>query len=265
MQKTVSRENKAAFSCIRTNRLTFPPSVLNRAGIGRTDMGSTGFNTFDFAVFGLLLVSGVAAFRRGFVKEIFALGTWVAASIVAATYYPLMKPWIMSHNIKNELAAGALSALALFGLTLLILIPTGNVLANFIKGPTLSSIDRSLGFVFGLMKGLLVLSLLYIALSFVWPKADEQPDWLTGAKTTPLLADGADMLKSFVPRDEREKAAEELEKSREEAARAIEDAERLDEISTPVPSSGKKDKKSHSYGDDLRSIMNDLTGEKKER
>lgn len=225
-------------------------------------MNSSGFNNFDFFVFGLLLISGITAFRRGFIKEIFSLGTWVAASIIAASYYPALKPWIMSHNIKNELAAGALSALALFGLTMLVLIPTGNLLGNFIKGPTLTSIDRSLGFVFGLMKALVLLSLLYIVFGFVWTDEEEQPNWLKESKTAPLLADGAEVIKSFVPKDEREKAEDELRKTQEATEKAIEDAERLDEISTPVPSSGKKNnKKSPSYGDELRGIMEKLTKE----
>ncbi|MDD5586485.1 MAG: CvpA family protein [Alphaproteobacteria bacterium] len=226
-------------------------------------MGS--INTFDLGVAGLLLASGVFAFRRGFIKEIFSLGTWIGASIIAATYYQALKPWVMSHHIKNELAGSAIAALALFGLSLLVLISTGSLLTGMIKGPTMTSIDRSLGFVFGLLRGLLVLSLIYLCLTFVWPKADEQPVWLAEAKTKPLLADGADMLKSFVPKDEREEAAEELEKNRETATKALEDAERLDEMSTPVPSAGKKGRKDSSYDDKLRNVMDDLTNSKSEK
>jgi membrane protein required for colicin V production len=220
-------------------------------------------NTFDLVVIGLLLISGIVAFRRGFIKEIFSLGTWVAASVIAATYYKALQPWMMSHHIKNELAAGAASALALFGLTLVVLIPTGNMLISLIKGPTLTSIDRSMGFVFGLMRGLLILSLIYLGLSYVWPEQDEQPGWLTEARTTPLLADGADLLKGFVPKDEREKAEKALEEDRNAAEKAIEDAKHLDDISTPVPASRKDKTGESSYGDELRGIMDNLTNEKK--
>lgn len=223
-------------------------------------------NTFDLAVIGLLLLSGIVAFRRGFIKEIFALGTWVAASVIAASYYKTLQPWVMSHHIKNELMAGAAAALALFGLTLIVLIPTGNMLANLIKGPTLTSIDRSLGFVFGLMRGLLILSLLYLGLSFVWPKQEEQPEWLSKARTAPLLADGADLLKGFVPKDEREKLEENLKEDQAAVKKAAEDAKHLDDISTPVPAAPKKKAdESSSYNDELRKIMNNLTNEKKDQ
>ena len=70
-------------------------------------MEHTGFNTFDYIVIGFLLLAGFHAFRRGFVKEVFMLGTWIGASIIAATYYPSLTPWVMSHDIKNEIAAQA--------------------------------------------------------------------------------------------------------------------------------------------------------------
>jgi len=225
-------------------------------------MEHSGFNTFDYIALGLIILSGIHAFRRGFVKEIFALGTWIGAAVVAASYYPALRPWIMSHNIKNELAADALSAIALFGITLLCLIPTGNLLAGFIKGPTLSAIDRSMGFVFGLMKGLLILCLVYLALGFVYPEADEQPKWMAEARVAPLLADGADMLKNFVPQDERDEAAAKLEEKREEADKAMEDAEHLDAISTPVPGNKEEKKEKSSYGDRAREIMDELTQSK---
>lgn len=205
-------------------------------------MGHSGFNTFDLLAIGFLLAAGIHAFRRGFVKEVFMLGTWTLATLIAANYYPALTPWVMSHNIKNHLAAEAIAAIAIFGLTLLALIPTGNFLAGLIKGPTLTSIDRSLGFVFGLLKGLLILCLLFLVMSFIWPKEEEQPAWLAQARIKPLLADGADMLKSFVPEGEREHAEAELQKSRDAATKAVDDAQHLEELSTPVPAWLKKDK-----------------------
>ncbi len=207
-------------------------------------MEQTGFTTFDYIAIVLLLLAGFHAFRRGFVKEVFMLGTWIGASIIAATYYPALTPWVMSHDIKNELAAQAIAALAIFGIALLALIPTGNLLAGMIKGPTMTSIDRSLGFVFGLMKGLLILCLVFLALSFIWPEEEEQPTWMVQARVKPLLADGADMIKNFVPKDERERVEEEMNQKRDMAKKAIDDAQHLEDISTPVPAwlDKKKDK-----------------------
>lgn len=205
-------------------------------------MAHTGFNTFDLIASAFVLVTGVHAFRRGFVKEVFMLGTWTGASVIAATYYTALTPWIMSHDIKNKLAADAIATLSLFGLALLVLIPTVNFLAGLIKGPTLTSIDRSLGFVFGLMKGLLILCLLFLCLSFVWPEEKDQPTWLVQAKSRPLLADGADMIRNFVPKEDRERAQEIADEHRRTTEQAAAEAQHLEEISTPVPAWLRKDK-----------------------
>jgi membrane protein required for colicin V production len=216
----------------------------------------SGFNTFDLLAVVLLLAAGILAFRRGFVKEVFMLGTWIGASVIAANYYAALTPWVMSHDIKNQLAAEAISAIAIFGLALLALIPTGNLLAGLIKGPTLTSIDRSLGFVFGLLKGLLILCLVFLVLSFIWPKDDEQPTWLNEAKIKPLLADGADMLKSFVPEDSRQQLEDEVNKKREAAA---ENAQRLQEMTTPEPAwDDKTSDEVPDSGEEVREKTDDI-------
>jgi uncharacterized membrane protein required for colicin V production len=80
----------------------------------------------------------------------------------------------MSHYIKNEMGADAAAALALFCASLIVLIPVGHLVSSLIKGDTLTAIDRSLGFVFGLIRGALVVSLLYLGASWIWPVLDQQ-------------------------------------------------------------------------------------------
>ncbi|NTU76712.1 MAG: CvpA family protein [Alphaproteobacteria bacterium] len=229
-------------------------------------MSLSSINGFDLAVFGLLLASGIFAFRRGFVRELFSLGTWIAASIVAVTYYPTVKPWMMSHHVKNELAAEVLSVAAVFAVMLIILIPLGNYLAGMIKGQTMTSIDRSLGFVFGLVRGFLVLCLVYLVLTWVWPEADDQPTWLSESRVSPILAGGADMLRDFIPEEEQEAAAEKIREKRESAEQATEDAEHLKDISIPVPSAGKEVKGiSSSYGEEARNKLDKILEKRNER
>lgn len=218
-------------------------------------MEHTGFNTFDLVAAAFLLATGIHAFKRGFIKEVFMLGTWIGASMLAATYYPVLTPWVQSHDIKNKLAAEAIASILVFGIALLALIPTGNLLAGLIKGPTLTSIDKSLGFVFGLMKGLLILCLFFLVLSFVWPKKDEQPEWLAKARFQPLLADGADMIKSFVPEDELSKTEKRIQSERDSAQEAVDNAQRLEELSTPVPWVDKASEKVDKKSDEANEVL----------
>lgn len=231
-------------------------------------MQNASFNIFDALTALVLLSSGVFAFRRGLVSEIMSLGTWVIATIFAYSFYPSARP-LMQEQIQNELLADAATGLGLFCLAIIVLIPLGNYLNGFVKGPTLSSIDRSLGFVFGLIRGFVVMCLLFLVVSYIWPdnkghaeegkKKEEQPKWLAQSKTKPALAYGVELLKSLAP-DGSEKALKEtMDESREAADEAAENAKRLEEISVPVPAMPKSENVDvESYGESARDSMNEM-------
>lgn len=220
-------------------------------------MENTHFNIFDLIGALVLISSGIFAFRRGLVREVMALGTWVLASIFAFSFYPMARP-MLEETIKNQMLADAATAVGLFCIAIIILVPLGDYLTGLVKTPTLSSIDRSLGFVFGLLRGFIIMCLIYLGTTFIWPQdQDSQPKWLSEAKTQSALAYGVELLKSVVP-ETVETADNVLDKSREEAKQAVEDAKRLEDISTPVPAYTNKNIPTSSYGDDNRSNMDNL-------
>jgi len=221
-------------------------------------MDNAHFNIFDLLVAAVLVASGIFAFRRGLVREIMALGTWVLASVFAFSFYPLARPFLHEH-IKNEMLADAATAIGLFCIAIVLLVPLGDYLTGLVKSPTLSSIDRSLGFVFGIVRGFVIMCLLFLGTTFIWPAdGDAQPAWLEQARTKPALAYGVEVIKSLVPEDPESAAAQQLEKSREAAEEAVENAKRLDDISTPVPVYHGNRGTTPSYGDDTRDKMDDL-------
>ena len=225
-------------------------------------MENSQFNLLDVTLAIVLISSGIFAFRRGLIREVMALGTWVLASVFAFSFYPVARP-LLEAQIKNQMLADAATAIGLFCIAIVTLVPLGDYLSGLVKTPTLSSIDRSLGFVFGIIRGFIIMCLLYLGTTYVWPedqedKEDSQPKWLVESKTKPALAYGVDLLKSVVPEDAEEQAAEALRKSREKAVEAAEDAKRLDEISVPVPAYTNKNEKPSSYQDDSRDKMNNL-------
>lgn len=193
------------------------------------------FNIFDLFVALVLLSSGVFAFRRGLVREIMALGTWVLAALFSFSFYPIALPFFSEH-IKNTMLANAATGISLFCLAIVTLVPLGDYLTGLVKSPTLSSINRSLGFVFGILRGFVIMCLIYLATTFIWPEGQGvQPVWLEQAKTKPALAYGVEGLRALVPESPEDAAREKLEESREAAEEAVENAKRLENISTPIP------------------------------
>jgi len=239
----------------------------------------TGLNYLDYAVLGIVFLSGILALFRGFVREIFSLIAWTAAYFVAAKYHALVEPFV-HHYIKNEQATVFAAGIGLFCVTLIVLTIVGSVVSNLIKGQALSAIDRSLGFIFGLVRGGLIVCIIYLAaLLIFWPNTDKPtdeqnkdknkpPDWVMEAKTQPALAYGAEMLKVFIPQSEIDKSKKstqeyiEQEYAKQKAAvqKAVEQQE-LDKLSTPtVP--GAKGEAAPTYDDKSRSGLDELINQK---
>jgi membrane protein required for colicin V production len=155
-------------------------------------------NSFDFAVIGIVLLSGFFAFYRGFVREALSIAVWISAAIVALYAIPYVQPLferVLPKGIVAEVCAGG----TVFILALMVLHLVSGALARRVKNSALSPIDRSLGLLFGLARGLLVACLGYLALAWFMPQGERQPKWFTDARSAPLLAAGADKILRFVP------------------------------------------------------------------
>jgi len=227
-------------------------------------MENTGFNSFDIAAISVLIISGVFALRRGLVGEIMALGTWIIASVFTFSFFPLVRP-LIDDKIQNGMLADAATGLGLFCLAIIVLVPVCDFLNDFVKGPTFSSVDRSLGFVFGLLRGFIIMCLIFMIMIYIWPEDTDnneetsQPEWLANAKTKPAFSYGVDLLKSLVPEDTDEQIAQKLKESRDEAKKAKDNAKLLEEMSMPVPSfPDAKNKTQEFYEDNIRDDMNNF-------
>ena len=179
-------------------------------------------NATDLVVLAILLLSGVLALARGFVKEVLGIAGWIGAAIAALKLFPHVQP-IARQHVPYQIVADALAGAGVFIVVLVVLSLISNAIARRVRDSEIGALDRSLGFVFGLVRGALVLSLAYLALvQFVPPR--EHPDWITGARSLPIVAYGARVLASVAPSEIRqslEGAAEAGAAAREQfAARA---------------------------------------------
>lgn len=233
---------------------------------------SHGLNLLDYSVVSIILLSGLLALMRGFVREVLSLTAWIGAYFIAASNYKRLEPW--THQwVHNPNGAIALAAVIIFIVSLTILTLIGWLIARLVRGKTLTSIDRSLGFLFGLVRGVLVVCLVYLGATYIpWlnmdklDKADAAPQldisaqpppggaekdkeaannepdtpppWLVEARTRPALAYGANILKAYIPTKEIEKTMQEYDdkynNDRNAATqKAIDDAKTQDMIGIP--------------------------------
>lgn len=192
-------------------------------------------NPTDIAVLVILLLSALLAFARGFVREVLSVAAWVGAALAAVWAFPHVEP-IARRYIGMELAANVVAGAGVFLVVLIVLSILFGRISRGVKASSLNAVDRSLGFLFGLARGALLVCLAYLLVTWVYP-ADDHPAWLRDARTRPVIQAGAEQLRHLVPDQTRTAAQREAEaaaeSAREQAARAIQE-EALRRLSTPT-------------------------------
>jgi membrane protein required for colicin V production len=138
----------------------------------------------DGIVIGFTLVSAMLAMVRGFSREVLSIASWVAAAAAAYFFYPAVYPYVKPH-IDHDTVALAVSAAAVFFVALILVTVITMKIADFIIDSKVGPLDRTLGFLYGAGRGLLVLSV--ALLFFDWLVDTNPPAWVANAKSRPLL------------------------------------------------------------------------------
>ncbi|WP_207478466.1 CvpA family protein [Arenibaculum pallidiluteum] len=192
------------------------------------------FNPTDVAVLLILILSALLAFARGFVREVLSVAAWIGSAAIAWFAFPFVQPLVAS-KITSATVASAVSAGAVFLVALIVLSIIASRIAGLVRGSSLSAVDRSLGFLFGLARGAVLICLAYLLLIQIYPDPTEHPTWLRDARTMPSIQAGAEQLRRLVPDPSRTPAQQRAEAlARAEASRRAEQ-DALRRLSTPVP------------------------------
>jgi membrane protein required for colicin V production len=153
---------------------------------------------FDFIVLALLGISAAIGFGRGAAREIAALVALVGAAAFAVFGLPLFAPMARSLVHPGWLATAA-ALIVVFVLTYILLRVVGGALAQRVqRTDVLGALDRSVGLLIGVARGLVVLGALNLMFNAATPK-DLQPRWITGATTWPLAQNMGRLLAALAP------------------------------------------------------------------
>jgi membrane protein required for colicin V production len=162
-------------------------------------------NAVDLAVLVVIALSAVFAFARGFVREAFSIVAWVGAALI--TLYGFNQAYaVVARFVTTPLLADLVAGAGVFLVALITLTILTGYLARFVHSSALSPIDRTLGLIFGVARGAVLVSLAYLVIDISLPPND-RPGWLQDAKSEPLLAQGAGMLRGVLPESLQVKSA----------------------------------------------------------
>ena len=216
-------------------------------------MESIAINATDIAVAGIILVSGVFALMRGFVHEVFAVGYWVGAAVATLYAFPYAQP-VAREVITVELLADIAAGVAIFLVVLVVLSLVTRMLSRRVKDSSLGPLDSSLGLLFGFVRGAVLICLAWLGFSWVLPEED-WPNWVTEAKTQPLMIQGAELIEGMVPQSLLERG----DRAAEEARRNAADTQRVFRtLNTTLPK-GDAAAKLPEYNDEMRQDLQQKT------
>ena len=171
---------------------------------GRKGIWRHPVNPLDLGVVAVIGLSAIFAFARGFVREALSIVAWVGAAFITLHIYVNVESAV-EPMVHNPLLSGLIGIAGTFIVCLIVLTVITGIAARAVRSTGLSPIDRTLGFVFGLLRGAFILSLAYLMLDMVQP--NDRPQWLRDAKSAPYLEQGANLIRNFLPDQWRARSA----------------------------------------------------------
>ncbi len=167
---------------------------------------------FDIIVLAVLLVSSLHAFWRGFIREVLtifgAIGGVFAALAFGDDVRPLMDSWLgvtegadvtkLFNVIPMTLVSTLLSYGAVFILVFGVLSFISHLIAEQVRALGLGAVDRTLGVVFGLARGLVILGIFYLPLHIMMDDKTKT-NWFQESQTHPIIAGVSGVIEQWMP------------------------------------------------------------------
>lgn len=167
----------------------------------------------DIVVGVILVISCVVAFLRGFVREILTILGLGGAGVTALTAGPMLAPglesWLTDGKPEDEvgkmwgfvpydIAAAVFAYAGLFVITLILMSLISHWIAKSVHAIGLGPVDRSLGVVFGLIRGLVLIGLLYMPFHLLMEDKDKE-DWFDTSSTHSYVESTTEFLSVLMP------------------------------------------------------------------
>jgi len=220
-------------------------------------MDSFPINGLDLAVLVILLLSALLAFMRGFVHEVLSVAAWIGAIFAVIYGLPELRH-LARDTIPNSLIADSTTGVIIFLAVLVFLSMLTKILSKSIQASALNNLDRSLGFIYGLVRGAVIFAAVLIIID--WAVNDTpRPDWVRSAKTLPLIEGTADVIRSFLP-EAFMTVKDTAKEATETAKEAIQLKETFDKLTQPPPGPDPdaETKPDGAYDQDVRGGMDRL-------
>src|SRR5882672_10518432 len=168
----------------------------------------------DILLLVVMLVSGLLAMIRGFMREILSIGAWGVAALATLYAYAKVLP-IAKGYFSSDMVAAGVTVGGVFLLTLLIVSIITVRISDMVLDSRVGALDRTLGFLFGLGRGLVIVVVAFLFFAWLVPERS-QPTWVSGAKSKVVLQSTGQWLMSMLPDDPESTILKRLKKPKPE-------------------------------------------------
>ena len=153
----------------------------------------------DIVLIVVMLISGLLAMVRGFMREVLSITAWLLAAGATLYSYAKLLPFAKQY-FNNDIVATVAVVGGVFLLTLLIVSVITVRISDMVLDSRVGALDRTLGFLFGLARGLVIVVVAYQFFTWLVPDRS-QPEWVRSAKSRVVLAGTGQWLMSMLPDD----------------------------------------------------------------
>src|ERR1700689_1417616 len=153
----------------------------------------------DIVLIVVMLISGLLAMVRGFMREVLSITAWVLAAGATLYAYPKLLP-LAKQYFNNDIVAAAAVVGGVFLITLLVVSVLTIRVSDMVLDSRVGALDRSLGFLFGLARGLVIVVVAFQFFTWLVPERS-QPEWIKNAKSLVVIKKTGDSLMSMLPDD----------------------------------------------------------------
>jgi membrane protein required for colicin V production len=148
----------------------------------------------------VIALSAILGFGRGFVAEALGLGAWIGAAVAAFLGEAHLRPYV-AHLIEPPWLLDAVLLGAIFLVVLVVLMLVIGAIANAVRRSALSGLDRTLGGLFGVARGAVILCLAYVGAGLLVPQTERWPGAVREAAGLPPVVQGAEAMVALIPEE----------------------------------------------------------------
>lgn len=164
-----------------------------------------GFTVIDGAVAGIIVLSAILAYSRGFVREVMAIAGWIGAALLAYIFAAQAQPLVKELPVVGKFLADSceLSLIAafaaVFAVGLVISALFTPLFSSVVQRSVLGGLDQGLGFLFGVVRGVILVGVAFLV--YDRAVAANTVPMVDNSRTAKIFASFQGDINSAVPSD----------------------------------------------------------------